>query len=171
MSQGNGEGSEPKKGVNPPKYTSGNLIKMFRKAARLRNEMLAEGFTDNGGAIHSAERIINLLGLRLNYPNLSHGNNLRLYPGAEFSIKALAVHKAGGKVLIEHVSPIRDFTRRAIVNLDEGASDEQLEEFVRSHYRLVLLTPEETLHLNKHNRSRMVPDRLDLAGIKLVQSS
>jgi hypothetical protein len=72
---------------------------MFRKAAKLRNEMLAEGFTDNGGAIHSAERILNLLGLRLNYPTLNHGNNLRLYPGAEFSIEALDVHKAGGKVL------------------------------------------------------------------------
>jgi hypothetical protein len=33
---------------------------MFRKAAALRNEMIAAGFTDNGGAIHSAERILNI---------------------------------------------------------------------------------------------------------------
>src|ERR1022692_2308558 len=103
--------------------------------------MLAEGFPDKGGAIHSAERILNLLGLRLNYPNLSHGNNLRVHPGAEFSIEALAVHKAGGKVLIEHVCPIRDFTRKAINHIDQGASDEQLAKFVRSNYQIVLFDP------------------------------
>ncbi len=108
--------------------------------------MIAEGFTDNGGAIHSAERILNLLGLCLNYPNLSHGNNLRHYPGAEFSINALAAHKAGEKVLIEHVSPIRHFTRSAIECIDLGASDKELEQFVRSHYRLVLLTRMKLTH-------------------------
>jgi hypothetical protein len=50
-----------------------------------RNEMLAAGFTDNGGAIHSAERILDILGQRLKYPGLSHGNALRHYPKAEFS--------------------------------------------------------------------------------------
>src|SRR5258707_8095535 len=113
--------------MRQPKYHSGNLMPMFRRAAKLRNEMREAGFTDNGGAIHSAERILNLLGLRLNYPELSHGNNLRVYPGAEFSIKALAAHKAGTKVLIEHVSPIRDFTRKAIEKIDGGATDQQLE--------------------------------------------
>jgi hypothetical protein len=143
---------------------------MFRKAAKFRNEMLTEGFTDNGGAIYSAERILNLLGLRLNYPSLSHGNTLRLCPEAELSIEALAVHKAGGKVLIAHVSPIRDFTRKAIDVIKEG-TDEDLETFVRSHYRIVLLTPEETLRLNKQNRSEMTepPEkRLHDARIELV---
>jgi len=46
--------------VGNRKYYSGNLIPMFRKAAALRNEMIAAGFTDNGGAIHSAERILNI---------------------------------------------------------------------------------------------------------------
>jgi len=59
------------------KYHSGNLIPMFRLAATLRKQMLDAGFTDNGGAIHSAERILNILGLCLNYPDLSHINNLR----------------------------------------------------------------------------------------------
>ena len=69
------------------KYHTGNLIPMFKLAAKLRNEMQTAGFTDNGGAIHSAERILNLLGLCLSYPNLTHINNLRKYPGAEFSAK------------------------------------------------------------------------------------
>jgi hypothetical protein len=66
------------------KYDPAVLIRMFRKAANLRNDMLAEGFTDNGGAIHCAERILDILGQRLNYPGLSHGNALRHYKNAEF---------------------------------------------------------------------------------------
>ena len=41
---------------------------MFRKAAMMRNEMLADGFTDNGGAIHSASRILDILCHRVCYP-------------------------------------------------------------------------------------------------------
>jgi len=142
---------------------------MFRKAAKLRNEMLEEGFTDNGGAIHSAERILNLLGLRLKYSDLSHMNNLRSWERAEFSIEALAAYKAGNTIVIEHVSPIRDFTRKAIEKIDDGASDEQLEDFVKINYRLVLLTPDEALRLNQQNRSKMMPDRLERAGIELAK--
>lgn len=149
------------------KYESGNLIPMFRKAAKLRNEM-QEGFTDNGGAIHSAERILNLLGLHLKYSGMSHINNLRKSKGAEFSIEALAAHNAGKPVVIEHVSPIRDFTRKAI-DMEHDATDEQLEEFVKTNYQLVLLTPDEALRLNKQNRSKMTPDRLLSAGIKLAR--
>jgi hypothetical protein len=141
---------------------------MFRKAAKLRNEMLQSGFTDNGGAIHSAERILDLLGLHLKYPGLDHINNLRNWKGAEFSIEALSAHNAGKPVRIEHVSPIREFTREAI-ELEQHATDEQLEDFVKAKYQLVLLTPDETLRLNKKNRSKMTPDRLSSAGIALVK--
>jgi hypothetical protein len=148
------------------KYVSGNLIPMFRKAAKFRNEMVNAGFTDNGGAIHSAARILDLLGLHLNYPSLDHINNLRGWKGAEFSVQALAAHNAGKPVRIEHVSPLRDFTREAI-KIERQATDGQLEEFVKARYRLVLLTPDETLQLNKKNRSKMSPDRL--AGITFVK--
>ena len=56
------------------KYRPEILIPMFRKAAKFRNDMLNAGFTDNGGAIHSAERILNILGQRLKYPELNHIN-------------------------------------------------------------------------------------------------
>ena len=141
---------------------------MFRKAASLRNEMIDFGFTDNGGAIHSAERILDILGLCLNYPGLSHINNLRNYSGAEFSFAALEAHERGEKVLIEHVSPHRDFTRGAIAELSSGISDEEFSSYVKRNYRLVLLTIEETQRLNKINRSRMTANRLSEAGIETV---
>ena len=130
--------------------------------------MLAADFTDNEGAIHSAERILNILGLRLNYPKLSHMNNLRHSKCAVFSVEALELHQAGGKIYIEHVSPLRHLTQEAIAQLDKNATDEELTEFVRSHYQLVLLSPSETLRLNKHNRSKMHPDRLNQVNIQLV---
>ena len=153
------------------KYLPENLVPMFRKAATLRNEMLASGFTDNGGAIHSAERILDILGQRLNYPRLTHINKLRQYPDAEFSVAALRAHERGERVFVEHVSPLRDLTRKAIGVLDRGASDQELIEFVIRHYRLVLLTAEETQHLNRVNRSRMTPDRLGEAGIEIRRRS
>jgi hypothetical protein len=154
-----------------PKYHQENLIKMFRLAAKLRKQMCDAGFTDNGGAIHSAERILNLLGQRLVYPMLSHMNNLRKHPGAVFSDEAKIAHAAGQPVLIEHVAPLRDLTRAAISEIERGASDEEFAAFVKSHFQLVLLTQEETLRLNKINRSKMDPDRLKAAGIILAVSS
>jgi hypothetical protein len=148
------------------KYHSGNLIPMFRLAAKLCKEMRAAGFTDNGGAIHSAERILDILGLCLVYPDLSHINNLRKYKKAEFSVKARAAYDRGEKILIEHVSPARDFTRRAIEKIDE-LDDDGFARFVKRHFRLVFLTPQETARLNRENRSKMSSKRL--AGIKMAK--
>lgn len=144
---------------------------MFRLAAQLRAAMLAAGFTDNGGAIHGAERILNLLGLRLCYPNLSHIHHLRTLPDAPFSENALTAHQTGQQVLIEHVNPHRALTRLAIQSVEEGATDGQLIDFVRSNFRLALLTKTETQRLNKLNRSRIEQDRLTAAGIRLVKAS
>jgi hypothetical protein len=62
-------------------------------------------------------------------------------------------------VFIEHVSPVRDFTRRAIEKIDK-LDDDGFALFVKTHFRLVLLTPEETIQLNQPNRSKMSDDRL-----------
>ena len=154
--------------VRRRKYHPELLIEMFRKAAALRNDMRAAGFTDNGGAIHSAERILNILGLSLNYPEISHINNLRFCERAVFSIEALKLHQSGNKVLIEHVSPLRHFTQTAIEKIGENLTNAQFKKFVREHYVLVLLSPDETKRLNKQNRSKMNPDRLNNAGIQLA---
>jgi hypothetical protein len=154
------------------KYTPDTLIPVFIKAAALRNELIALGFTDNGGAIHSAERIIDILGQRIKYPRLNHINSYQGYPDAEFSEKAYSAYKRGGKVLIEHVSPLRAFTRKAICLLGEKPEYTQivrkrLEKFIEEHYRLVLLTPEETIRLNRENRSNMDSQRLEKSGIQV----
>lgn len=151
------------------KYSPEILIRMFRKAAFLRNEVIEFGFTDNGGAIHSAERILELLGLSLNYFGLGHINKLRNYPGAEFSAAALEAHERGETVKIEHVAPRRALTRGAIREIDKGASDQEFTDYVRKHFRLVLLTVEETQRLNRINRSKMTQDRLGSAGISVVK--
>jgi hypothetical protein len=126
-------------GAELRKYRPAKLIAMFRLAARLRNEMLAADFTDNGGAIYSAERIMNILGLALRYPGLMHVNNLRAWPDAQFSQEARIAHAKQEKVLL---------TRRAIELVTAGASDEELAAFVQQRFCLVLLTAAETLRLN-----------------------
>lgn len=153
--------------TKPQKYEPQKLITMFRLAADLRNQMLEADFTDNGGAIHSAERILDLLGLRLCYPGLTHINNLRNHPNALFSQAALIAHRTGEKIFIEHVSPHRALTRLAIEQIVAGISDGEFSAFVKSHYTLALLTRAETDRLNKINRSRIDHNRLQAAGIKV----
>jgi hypothetical protein len=154
--------------AKPTKYTPASLIAMFRLAAELRNKMVSAGFTDNGGAIHSAERILHILGQRLCYPGLAHLNNLRDHPQAPFSVRALMAHRKGERVLIEHVNPHRELTRLAIEQVATGATDEEFTQFVRDHYQLALLTVEETDRLNRMNRSKMASDRLAAVGIRLA---
>jgi hypothetical protein len=137
------------------KYKPVQLIKMFRLAAALRNEMLKTGFTDNGGTIHSAERILNLLGPLLCYPGLTHINNLRNHHNAPFSEKALIAHRAGEKVLIEHVAPHRALTRLAIEKIDAGMNDDEFIFFVKENFQLALLTVDD-------------PNRLKSASINIV---
>jgi hypothetical protein len=151
-----------------PKYNPENLISMFRLAAELRKRMVEAGFTDNGGAIHSAERILHLLGLRVCFPGLSHINNLRKHPNAPFSQEAQLAHQGGARVLIEHVNPHRALTRLAIDKIESGVDDTEFFDFVRQHYQLALLTEDETMRLNKKNRTRIEPDRLGSVGITLA---
>jgi hypothetical protein len=156
------------------KYSENNLIPMFIKAAEFRNEMIAAGFTDNGGSIHSAERIINLLGQRLKYPTLGHGNNYKDLPDAEFSEEALKKFNNGEKVYVEHVAPIRDFTKLAIKVIDEakesdGNVEEELKNFILDNYRLVMLTAEETTKLNRNNRIKVDKNRLD--GLTIIKKN
>jgi len=151
------------------KYTPQSLLPPLRLFARARNEALAAGFTDNGGAIHSVERIVDILGLRLCYPHLHHINSIKRDLGAEISEEADAARLAGQKVDIEHVMPQRAFAQAVIAEIDRSATDAELIAFVRSAYRLVLLTPEETKRVNHVNRSRMTPDRIAEAGIRLVR--
>ena len=65
------------------------------------------------------------------------------------------------------MNPHRELTRMAIAKIESGASDADFLEFVRSHFQLALLTEEESIRLNKLNRSKVASDRLASAGIYL----
>ena len=43
------------------KYRAENLIPALRLFIEARNKAIEMGFTDNGGAIHSVERIVDIL--------------------------------------------------------------------------------------------------------------
>ena len=83
-------------------------------------------------------------------------------------LQPLEAHERGEKVIIEHVSPTRAFTRDAIAEIDKVKSDQEFMDYVKRNYRLVLLTAEETRRLNKMNRSQMTPDRLGRANISIA---
>jgi hypothetical protein len=149
------------------KYTPERLLPALRLFAAARNQALAVGFTDNGGAIHSVERILDILGQRLRYPHLSHINQLKTDESAEASVAAHEARCRGDAVNIEHVAPLRALAKEVVSRIDQGMSDEELLAFIRGTYRLVLLTQEETRALNRANRSRLTEDRIAEAGIRM----
>ena len=143
------------------KFTTREYIAGFRKAAAFRNEMLAKGIlNDNGGAIHAAERILNLLGQCLTYPGVSHIRKVKDHPAAEFSIAAKKAYDRGERVFVEHVAPHRALTREAVEIVTKGATDKQLIEWIKKNYRLIHLTADETAQLNARNRTRIDSKRL-----------
>ncbi len=138
------------------KYPAQILIPLFRKAAALRNEMRAISFSDDHGVIQCAERILDVMGRRINYPGLAHIDNLKHYPNAEFSPEAQEAHKNGRKIVVTYALPIRELTRAAIEKVTKGATGDELIELIKEHYRLVLLTSEEIKRLNKKSNAQMV---------------
>lgn len=159
------EVGRPVDGGSKGKYRSTTLLPALRLFIHARNEAINLGFTDNGGAIHSVERILDILCLRVKYPTLSHINNLKQDPTAERSVGAHQAMLLGESVFIEHVMPQREFAREVIGIINAGATDNDVLHHIRERYRLVLLSKDETSLLNRLNRSRITPDRIADAGI------
>lgn len=153
------------------KYHQENLIPALRLFIEARTKALEGGFTDNGGAIHSVERILDILSMHLCFPHLTHINSLKADPNAEISEAAHEARSRGEKILIEHVLPQRAYAQKFIALVNEGATDADLIAFIKANYRLVLLTQEETTRINRLNRSRLSDDRIADAGIKLYERS
>lgn len=151
------------------KYDERNLLPALRLFIDARNKALETGFTDNGGAIHSVERILDILCVRVCY-GLTHINNLKRDPAAEISVAAHNARERGEPVLIERVKPQRAFARDVIERVYNSAIDDQLIRFIKRNYRLVLLIEDEMLALNRINRSKLTKDRIAEAGIKLYRS-
>ena len=150
------------------KYHTTNLSPALRIFIGARNEAIKAGFTDNGGAIHSVERILDILSLRLVYPDLRHINNLKSDANAEISEEAHKARTRGEPVFIEHVLPQRAYARKVIELVAAGRSDDELINFITRNYRLVILSKDETSRINRINRSRIASDRIADAGIKLL---
>jgi len=148
-----------------PKYTPENLFPALRLFVDARNAAIESGFTDNGGAIHSVERILDILSCRIKYPALRHTNS---YKKVDWSDRSEDAHQAmllGNEVKLEHVAPQRAFAREIIGLIAAKASDQEITNYILINYQLVLLTPEETTRLNKRNRSELEDRRLEKSGI------
>jgi hypothetical protein len=153
------------------KYKPAEMIGPLRLFAEARRQALEAGFTDNGGAIHSVERILDILAQRLCYPFISHVNNLKSHPEAECSVGAVETRASRGRLYIEHVMPQREYARQICDMIEAGATDAALLEHIAETYRLVILNEEETRKLNLQNRSRLSHDRIADAGISIGTGS
>jgi|LauGreDrversion4_2_1035121.scaffolds.fasta_scaffold611662_1 hypothetical protein len=146
------------------------MLPALRHFIEARAKALSHGYiTENGGAIHSVERILNILSLRLCYPHISHQNSLKTCPNTHLSVAAHAARLAGPKVEIEHVLPQRSFTNLVCDMVEQGATDADVVDYIKDNFRLVLFTPEERRLLDRVNRSRIVEDSLKGAGIELYK--
>ncbi len=120
------------------------------------------GLNDNVGAIHSAERIAELLSLKIAYPGLTHINKLRHYKFAWFSKNAKTAFDKDqkAKIEIEHIFPKRVYTQELLCKIDEEATSTNITKWINENFKLALLTPDERTTLDKENRTRNSHDRL-----------
>jgi hypothetical protein len=154
------------------KYTIENILPLLRHYIKSRNEAIALGDTDNGGAIHSVERKLDALCQRLCYGSGLTSTSWKKAPGIEISEAAFQARERGefDQIWVEHVLPQRAYALKIIDMVGAGATNDKLCDFIRRTYRLAILTKDETRRLNRMNRSRMTPDRIAEAGIVLHQS-
>lgn len=159
------------------KYDPRSMMPIFRLFWHARNEARAMGLTDNGGAIHSATRIADVIASNHVYPNQPRfGQSLKLSAKAEISAAAydlreralaegLAPAKVAAQIEVEHFLPQRAMTIHIGQMVDAGATDEEILDWLTDNYRLVLLTREERRLVDSRNRSKLCSERL--AGIAM----
>jgi len=155
----------------PTKRTVDQLMPLFIEAARFRNSISRNGELDNAGAIHSATRVIDLLGQLLNYGGIGHVRRIKKLAETECSLAVCASKRTDSE--IEHVQPMRALTVAAIkaAKLGQPGVERRVIMFIRKHYRLVLLTKAERRALDRQNRIGLDPKRLEKAGIKMCGKS
>ena len=152
------------------------MMSAFRLFWKARNEALEQGLiTDNWGAIYSATRIADIMAAWYCYPDIQL-LSYKMHPQAEMSAAAYAWRAQGqadGKsrdeiiknLRIEHVLPQREMTIHLGQMVDAGNTDGEIFAWLKANYRVVVLTVEETLDLNRRNRSNICPNRMD--GIEI----
>ncbi|WP_394729095.1 hypothetical protein [Altererythrobacter sp. GH1-8] len=152
------------------------MMSAFRLFWEARNKALERNLiTDNWGGIHSCTRIADIMAAWACYPNIQL-LKYKMHPDAEMSAAAYAWREQGiadglpeseiqANLKLEHVLPQREMTLTIGEMIDNGRTDEEIFVWLRANYRIVVLTAEETIELNRRNRSRICPDRLK--GIEL----
>ena len=118
ISSGEAAAAEPSS-----RYGRDNLLPALRIFVRARRESLTAGSTDNGGAIHSVERLLDILCQRLCHPDLRHTNHLKKRAWAERSVGADLALREGRKVDIEHVAPMRALAKEACRLIEHNATE------------------------------------------------
>ena len=98
---------------------------------------------------------------------MRHINSLKKDRTAEISVAAYEARERnergepGEPVEIEHFNPQRAYARKIIELVGKGKSDDLLIRYIKRTYRLVLLTKAERSALDRENRSKIDPKRLD----------
>ena len=141
-------------------------VKTFIEALRSfefwRQRVHLDGVNDNAGAIHSGERMAELLSLKIVYPGLTHIDLLRFHEYAWFSKSAKTAfnndHRAN--IEIEHVFPKRVYTVELLSLISKGATSEEITAWIADNFKLALLTPDERLEVDKLDRTVNRLDRL-----------
>ena len=148
------------------------MMSAFRLFWSARSEAVhQELITDNFGGIHSCTRIADIMAAWACYPDIQL-LDYKMRPHAEMSAAAYSWREQGiaegwsrdrilGNLKLEHVLPQRAMTLRIGEMIDAGANDADIFDWLRANYRIVALTSAETTELNRRNRSRICPDRLD----------
>lgn len=157
--------------INP---TPESMMPAFRLFWQARNEAVGNGLlSDNWGAIYSCNRIATIMADFLCYDGMSTlSKPYKMHPSAQMSAAAFAHRERGlaqgldaseitAGLKVEHVLPQREMTLRLGAMIDEGKTDTEILGWLKTNYRLVVLTNEETTELNRRNRSRICPNRMD----------
>lgn len=151
------------------KYTPEILLPALRLFVEARRKALIAGFTDNGGAIHSIERIVDILAQRVRYPAIRHIQAIKGSNYCRYSQRAAELRNERSQLYIEHVQPQRAFAQRICALIEEAAPDDDVIAFIKTNYELVVLTKEEARALDKINRTKISEDRLQCAGLIMVE--
>lgn len=144
----------------------------IRAAAAGRKTMNQMGLSDNRGAIHPMERILNIARANLVH-GIAHQSYIKHDMNIEGTVEAFAARKLGKRVDIEHMYPRRESAIAVCRMVEDGASNDALIDYVIQTGRAILLTPEQRAAVDAvpGNRSVYSADRLMKAGLTILREA
>lgn len=153
-----------------PKYklTDEVMLAALRPLAEGRNRANALGLTDNHGAIHAVERVLDILRVHLADYGVSRSDQLK-HANIKGTAEAFEARARGQRVEVEHVYPRREVAQEVCAMVMRGDTDRKLRNYIIKTSQVVLLTPEQRAMVDAvpGNRSRYMPARLKCVGLKV----